>query len=1142
MSISFIHLQCHSEYSLVDGLLRIKPWIKKAVELGMPAIALTDQANLFAMIKFYREALANGIKPIIGCDIWLENEQNPTQPFQAILLCQNNTGYNNLTNLISKSYIEGQIADKPIVKKAWLIKLNQGLIMLANARTSDIAQNIIAENEKSAEELITYWNNLFLNRFFLCIAKTKRKNEHIYLKKIIKLVKKTNCPLVATNEVCFLLKEDFEAHEARVCIKDGLILNDPSRPKLYSEEQYLKSPEEMQKLFAEIPAALENTVEIAKRCNLTIELDRVSFPKYHLPEETTIEQYLNKTAQEGLGKRIAHINDLYQKRLYTELEVINKMGFADYFLIVADFIHWARENDIPVGPGRGSGAGSLVAYSLGITDIDPLQYDLLFERFLNPERISLPDFDIDFCMEGRDRVIEYITNKYGKDSVAQIITFGSMAARGVIRDVGRVLGHPYGFVDKIAKLIPMELGITLEKSLSQEETLNELYQKEDEVKILIDLAKKLEGIVRNVGKHAGGVVIAPSALTNYTPLYCDTKEMLITTQFDMNDIAAIGLIKFDFLGLRTLTIIKWTLDTINEQRKKLNKPPLDINNISLQEPEVFQNLATGKTTAIFQLESSSFTDLTKRLQPDCIEDILALVALHRPGPLQSGMVEDFINRKKGLTTITYQHPDLELILKSTYGIIVYQEQVMQIAQTLAGYTLGAADILRKAMGKKNPKEMAKQRAVFTSGSVHHGVDEKIAKYIFDLMEKFAGYGFNKSHSAAYALITYQTAWLKLHYPSAFMAAALSSDMNNTDKLIVLIKECRELGIKITPPDINRSIYKFHSVNKKQILYGLGAIKSVGETAIASILAARENGNFKDLFDFCARVDLRKVTSRVIEALINAGALDALGKHRASLISNISAAIQAAEQMNKNAMRGQMDLFGDLLTEDNIKYQSKEKAVSSWSKQVRLFNEKTALGLYLTDHPIKSYEQELQKMGICKIADLNLNGNKLCKIAGFIYNTRTIKTKRGDRMAFITIDDHSGQQEIAIFTDLFKAHRELLKKDALVIVEGDLSRDDYSGGFRFKAREVMDLDTARANLATGIKLAANQEFITQDYITALMKTLENHPHGMCPVLIHYNTPKAEAKIRLGKNWLCSPSDALLNDLVALSKDVEVEVLY
>ena len=856
---TFIHLRLHTEYSLQDGLTDIKALAKRCAKLGMPAVAVTDHSNLFALVKFYKAAQGEGVKPIAGADVLVYNDPEPASPHLLSLYVQNEAGYLALTELISRAYRENQHHGVPMVMADWLEMRNEGLIALSGARQGQIGRALLAGNKDEARRQCEHWLKVFDNRFYLELQRTSRPQEEPYILGAVDLAVEFDAPVVATNDVRFLDASDFEANEARVCIHQGRVLDDPRRPRDYSDQQYLKSPEEMAALFADLPEALENSVEIARRCNIKLTLGKNYLPQFPVPDGMTPAEFFAEESRKGLRERLAvrpptgrgSLEDrtrAYEDRLELEIGVINQMNFPGYFLIVADFIQWAKNNQIPVGPGRGSGAGSLVAYALKITDLDPIEFELLFERFLNPERVSMPDFDVDFCMDRRDEVIAYVAEKYGRDQVSQIITYGSMAAKAVVRDVGRVLGHSYGFVDKIAKLIPFELGITLDKALTDSEDLKKLYDTDEEVRTLIDLGKALEGITRNAGKHAGGVVIAPSQLIDFSPLYCEQGGDNLVTKFDKDDVEAVGLVKFDFLGLRTLTIIDWALETINKQLAEKGQPPVDITRIPLDDPKSYELLKSCQTTAVFQLESRGMKDLIKRLKPDCFEDIIALVALFRPGPLQSGMVDDYINVKHCKQKAEFPHPCLEPILKPTNGVIVYQEQVMKIAQDMAGYTLGGADLLRRAMGKKKPEEMAKQREIFVTGATEKGIDTSISGYIFDLMEKFAGYGFNKSHSAAYALVSYQTAWLKAHFPAAFMAAVLSSDMDKTDKVVVFIEECRQMKLPIRPPDINRSEFRFTVLPDGSIQYGLGAIKGVGENAITYLLEERKkNGPYADRF-------------------------------------------------------------------------------------------------------------------------------------------------------------------------------------------------------------------------------------------------------------------------------------------------------
>ncbi len=1146
MQPTFIHLRLHTEFSIQNGLIRIEDLIAAAVKFHMPAVAITDHMNLFAAVKFYQAALDAGIKPILGADCWFENPINPKQPFRLTLLCQNYQGYQNLTRLISRAYLQGrQLSEIPLLKKEWLKGAVDGLIALSGAIEGEIAQALLMGKPEQASELLKEWLGLFPDRFYLELLRTGRPQDEINLKAAIALAKTSNVPVLATNGVLFINKDDFEAHEARVCIQSGHSLHDPRRPRLYSPEQYFRSPEEMQILFKDYPEALTNTVEVAKRCNLELSLGKTFLPNFPVPDGLSIEVYLAQETQEGLKQRsllapwMKGQEQLYQDRLKFELNVINSMGFAGYFLIVADFIRWAKQNEIPVGPGRGSGAGSLVAYALRITDLDPLQFDLLFERFLNPERVSMPDFDIDFCMDGRDRVIEYVAERYGRDAVSQIITFGSMAAKAVIRDVGRVLGYPYGMVDKLAKLIPFEIGITLEKALAQEDELAQRYSKEDEVRVLMDLAKKLEGLVRNVGKHAAGVVIAPSRLTDFTPLYCESNGENLVTQFDMDDIQTVGLVKFDFLGLRTLTIIDWAVRTINSRLKNL-EAAINIEQIPLDDAATFTLLKNCATTAIFQLESRGMKDLVKRLKPDCLEDVIALVALFRPGPLQSGMVDDFINRKHGKARVEYMHPLLEPILRPTYGIILYQEQVMQIAQVLAGYTLGAADLLRRAMGKKKVEEMAKQRAIFVEGAKSRSITEEVATNIFNLMEKFADYGFNRSHSAAYALVSYQTAWLKAHYPAEFMAAVLSSDMHHTDKVVALLEECRLMKLKLLPPNINQGQFKFTIDDQGAIVYGLGAIKGMGEAAVDAIIAARKSGVFKNIFELCQRVDARKVNRRVLEVLIRSGSLDGLGTNRASLVASLDLALQTALQNFQAKQGGQGDLFGDSYSNDDLQTQMIQ--LEEWPIEERLLYEKETLGFYLNGHPLQKYENELVQFVSAKLQELDPHQHRSVVVAGWVVSLRSLYTKRGDRMAILTLEDRSGRLELAVFSEAYSTYKDLLIKDQLLIVEGEISIDEFTGNHKLMARKILNIDQAREYYGKELILHVAAEKVTLKILEDLKEFLVPFCGGGCPVSIKYSQLENQVDLALDENWRVTPTEVLFTGLRKMFGLEAVEMIY
>lgn len=1148
MPSSFVHLRVHTEYSLVDGLVRIKPLMQSLPEKGMNAVAITDHCNLFAAVKVFKAALAEGVKPILGCDLPCHDAEKPNDVAYLVLLCQNEQGYRNLTKLVSKAYQEGQYQGQPHIQYQWIKEHADGLIALSGGRSGDIGQALLAGDNEKATAQAKAWMQLFPNRFYVEIQRTNREDESVYNEQVVALAECLNLPLVATNDVRFLQEEDFDAHEARVCIHDSYTIADPRRVKRYSTKQYLRSAEEMIELFRDLPQAIENTVEISKRCTVHLELGQNYLPNFPIPDGSSVEQYLTHLAQQGLDKRLQNLfpdgnailpaeREAYDKRLKIELEVINSMGFPGYFLIVADFIQWAKQNGVPVGPGRGSGAGSLVAYALDITDLDPLQYELLFERFLNPERVSMPDFDIDFCMEGRDRVIEYVAEKYGRQSVSQIITFGTMAAKAVVRDVGRVLGHPYGFVDKLAKLIPFELGITLHKALDQEEELKRRYDDEEEVKELFDLALKLEGITRNAGKHAGGVVIAPSSLTDFTGIYCEQGSTQLVSQFDKDDVEAAGLVKFDFLGLRTLTIINWALNAINYQRNEAGSEPVNIIDIPMDDVKSFELLKACQTTAVFQLESRGMKELIHRLQPDCFEEIIALVALFRPGPLQSGMVDDFIDRKHGRATVVYPHPDLEPILKPTYGVILYQEQVMQIAQVLANYTLGAADLLRRAMGKKKPEEMAKQRAIFLEGAIARGVEEKTAAHIFDLMEKFAGYGFNKSHSAAYALVAYQTAWLKAHYPAAFMAAVMSSDMDNTDKVVTFIHECKQMNLKVLPPSVNQSYYRFTVKDESTIIYGLGAIKGLGEAAIQGLIQEREQqGVFSGLFDFCQRMDLRKVNRRAMDALIKSGAMDDWGIERATLHASSDKALQTGTQHHLKQSSGQTDLFA--LLDDDSNTEKAYVQAKPWHDKQRLDGEKETLGFYLSGHPAASYREEFSSF-TCAIVKLNSLTTKKATICGLVKSIRRILTKRGKKLAIITVEDGTGSLDVVAFSEVFDSLQESIESGKIIVVEGDISRDDYTGGMKVTANTLYGSDEARTRFAKCLKLHISAG--DKDTLPTLQSLLKAN-RGECLVQLHYKNKQAKAAINLAPKWHVNPSDDLLSALKDLFEPKRVVICY
>lgn len=1173
MTQSFVHLSVHSEFSLVDSMVRVKPLIA-ACENTMPAIAVTDRHNLFALVKFYKAAHGAGIKPIAGAELFIEGE-GEEEPFRALFLVMDPVGYSNLTQLISRSYQEGQASGSPRVERSWVEAAAEGLIMLSGGVNGDVAQAVGRGREADAQNLAKHWKSVFGDRYYLALTRTNKPGEEAYIRCACQIASQHDIPVVAVNDVCFLSEDDFSAHEARLCVQGGFVLADPTRPVTVTEQQYLKTPEQMVELFGDIPTAIENSVEIAKRCSVTLELGKPVLPDFPIPEGMSESEYLVQISEQGLNVRLAKLFDTtadnfatirqpYDERLKFEIDVIVKMGFPGYFLIVADFIRWSRENDIPVGPGRGSGAGSLVAYSLTITDLDPLAYDLLFERFLNPERVSMPDFDIDFCMDGRDRVVQYVADKYGAHRVSQIITYGTMAAKAVVRDVGRVMSQPYGFVDRLAKMVPFDVGMTLDKAMKESEDLQNAYKNEEEVREILDLAFKLEGISRNCGKHAAGVVIAPTALTDFAPLYCEPDGSSLVTQYDKDDAEEVGLVKFDFLGLRTLTIIDNALGNIEQQTGER----IDLMALPLNDPATYELFQKAQTTAVFQLESPGMKRLIERLLPNRFEEIIALVALYRPGPLQSGMVDDFVDRKHGRKQVAWPHEDYQLeilkpILEPTYGIILYQEQVMQIAQVMAGYSLGRADILRKAMGKKNPEVMALQRDGFVEGCVEKGIDKDLASNIFALVEKFAGYGFNKSHSAAYALLSYQTAWLKTHHAACFMASVLSADMDNTEKVVILIEECNTMGLEVIPPDINQSNVRFTVPDTKTVRYGLGAIKGVGESALASVLRERdENGAFADLDELCRRADPGSVNKRVLEALIKSGAADSLGVNRATVLAQLEGAIRGAQQFHRDKEAGQVDLFGLGEVEEPANTGDTGKSAEpswvhslpEWSERERLQHEKATLGLYLSGHPINEHLEELEHfthgrlLALCNkigVSDGNLPSYRQrgtpVLAAGLIFGTRFRDTSAG-KMAFITLDDRSARVEVVLRGELIETSSHLLVKDEVLVVDGEMSPDEFNGGYKIRAKEIHDLSSARARFARRLVLRLRQDQLHDEGLEALLATLSDYSSGTTPLCIEYSNEAALAEIRAGHEWRVKPQPELIRSLEQLTDESSVELVY
>jgi DNA polymerase III subunit alpha len=1133
----FVHLRMHSEFSVADGIVRVDEAVKQAAADGMPALAITDMANVFGMVKFYGASRAAGVKPLVGADCWLQNEADRDKPHRLLLLCQTRAGYLRLCELLSRAWLKNQHRARAEISASWLAEDGtEGLIALSGAAHGDVGQALLGGHNEAAERHARAWAKLFPNRYYLELQRAGQPNAEALVQRTVALATQVKLPVVATHPVQFLAPDDFKAHEARVCIAQGYVLGDQRRPKLFTPDQYFKSQAEMTKLFADVPQALENSIEIARRCNLSIELGKSRLPAFPTPNGESIDSFLAAESEKGLLKRIEKLNlkkedePRYRERLAFEIKTIVQMGYAGYFLIVADFINWAKHNGVPVGPGRGSGAGSLVAYALGITDLDPLRYDLLFERFLNPERVSMPDFDIDFCQDGRDKVIDYVRNKYGADSVSQIATFGTMAARAVVRDVGRVLDLGYNFCDQIAKLIPFQPGklITLEDARDMEPLLAEREKNEDEVKELLELGEKLEGLVRNVGMHAGGVLIAPGRLTDFCPLYAAEGTANVISQLDKDDVEAVGLVKFDFLGLTTLTILDWAERFV----RGLGDAEFSLEKIPLDDAETYKLLSSGNTTAVFQLESRGMRDMIRRARPDRFEDIIALVALYRPGPMD--LIPDFIERKHG-KRVEYLDARLEPILGPTYGIMVYQEQVMQIAQVMGGYTLGGADLLRRAMGKKKPEEMAQQRDIFVTGAEKNNLSKGKATQLFDLMEKFAGYGFNKSHAAAYALLAYQTAFMKTHHTAAFAAANLSAVMDDTDKARQFHEDAVANGITVLPPDVHASEYRFIPVDRKTVRYGLGAVRGTGESAIAAVVEARKAGPFKDLFDFCRRVDKRIVNRRVVEALVRAGAFDSIDANRARLLASVSRALEGAEQAERQA--SQNSLFGEAEVPRGGAHAYVEAA--PWDLKQKLMEEKTALGFYLSGHLFTVYERDITGFSRTPLAKLAASSHQVT-IAGIVASARTQMTRRG-RMMVVMLDDGSAQLEISVFNELFDRHRDKLKEDALLIVQGKAQKDDFSGGLRVTAEDLFDLESLRAKFAGRLKISMNGQADAKK-LQQILSPYRGNGNGTCKVFVRYQNSGAECEIALGDAWRVRPDERLLSELSAWLTPENVQVSY
>ena len=1080
----FVHLRLHTEFSVVDGTNRIDEIVKAAAADGQPALAITDLNNLFGAIKFYKEARGKGVKPVIGAEIMLEGlGADATALSRLVLLVQSKQGYLNLSELIARAYTQNVVKAQAVVKLAWLQELGEGLIALSGAQAGPIGQALVQGDVARAHELALQLGSIFAHRFYIELQRAGRVDDEAHVAAAVQLAARMKLPVVATHPVQFTLEDDYEAHEARVCIAEGEILGNQRRVRRFTREQYFKSSAQMQALFADVPSALANTLEIAKRCSLTLVLGKPQLPDFPTPEvdgqRMSPEEYFRYASHEGLKARLVHLypdadqrekqRERYEARLEFEIATILKMGFPGYFLIVGDFINWAKANGCPVGPGRGSGAGSLVAYSLKITDLDPLEYNLLFERFLNPERVSMPDFDIDFCQANRDRVIDYVKDKYGKEAVSQIVTFGTMAARAAIRDVGRVLDMSYTFCDGISKLIPNKPGthITIEGAIKAEPILAERLEKEDEVKTLVALAQKLEGMTRNVGMHAGGVLIAPGKLTDFCPLYQQPGSESAVSQYDKDDVEAIGLVKFDFLGLATLTILEIAKDLIVSRHK--GQENFAFEDLPLNDPKVYKLFSDGKTEAVFQFESRGMQGMLRDAKPTRLEDLIALNALYRPGPMD--LIPTFVARKNGREEIEYPHPLVAEMLSETYGIMVYQEQVMQTAQILGGYSLGGADMLRRAMGKKKAEEMAEHRAIFRAGAAKNNIDEAKADEVFDLMEKFAGYGFNKSHAAAYSLLAYHTAWLKVHFTAEFFCANMTVEMDDTDKLKVLFEDAQKMGLSFEPPNVNRGNYRFEPVSDKVIRYGLGAIKGTGQAAIDAIISARsESGPFSSLFDFCVRVDRSRVNKRCMEALIKAGAFDTLQLNRAALIASVDRAVDFANAAQANANQtGLFDMDGD----DSHGSSTQEPDLvetTPWGVKERLTFEKTAVGFYLSGHLFDEVALEVRRFAKRQIDDL-IDTREPQLLAGIVTDFRVINGQRG-KLALFKLDDKSGVIEARADEALINTHRNLLKDDELIVVMGKLQPDRFSGGMQLTVNQIWDLDQARCRFGKFLRVAVN----------------------------------------------------------------------
>ena len=1153
MKNNFTHLNLRTAHSLINSTINVDKLIKLAKSRKITSLAITDYLNVFEVIKFYQKCIENKIKPIIGCQIPLKEFSNINNSRNITIICQNKTGYHNLINILHKIHVDKKSNHNIQCSIDLLKNFNEGLIILTGGREGILGKNLIEMDNNILNNYKTL-KSFFNNRIFIEIQRTNHKFEGQYNNMLLSIAEKTDSPIVATNNVMFLESSDFEAHEIKVCINKKIKLDDRNSQTDYTNEQYFKSEELMDELFSDIPDAIQNIKEITQRCNLHLDLDTYHLPSFNAPKGASSDDYFDHVVNKGLNtilkKSKDNVKDVYKNRLNKEIEVIKKMDFVSYFLIVHEFISWAKNNNIPVGPGRGSGAGSLVAYALNITTIDPIEHELLFERFLNPERKSMPDFDIDFCMVNRQKIIEHITDLYGENKVSQIITYNSLSARAVIRDVGRVLGMSYTFVDRIAKLIPFGPGITIDDGMSQNIELKKEYNKNEEIKNLIDTSKKLEGLPRNVGKHAAGIVISRDNINNYVPLYRVEESNELVTQYDKDDIEKLGLVKFDILGLRTLSIIDRTVKNIKDKTNK----EININNINLDDKKVFDLLQKTLTTGVFQLESSGMRRYMGQLKPDCFDDIVSLVALYRPGPLGTNMVDDFISNKHG-KKINYEHPLLEPILSSTYGLILYQEQVMEISRTLANYTLGQADLLRRAMGKKKKKEMEEHRQKFIDGAIAKGVSSSIANSIFSKMEKFAGYGFNKSHSVAYAYISYQTAYLKTYHASEFLASALSSDMDNTDKVISLIDAANEININIDKPNINKSDYNFESVNETSILYGLGAIKGVGLNAVKHIVEERnKNGPYLNLFDFCERISHNIINIGTLDALIYSGSCDIFNENRLVMKNLLAKAISYGQQKQVSKTSGQQELFenkSDSFSVDNNLDLTKYQVKNTMESRLKILSlEKKVSGLYLSGHPINEFLPEIQSMSIKNIKsyfekyNINKDPNysEQITVSGVITNTRLQRTGKDKFINIITIDDSSARLEVVIYPDIYERYQDMIKEDEVLFLSGTLTVDDYNGSLSLKATSIVDIEIVRQKYSKRIELLITPDLSNDKILSQLTNLLEPHKNGKCPLTIKCINETHVVPLNVNDEWHIHPSSILINNLSDLLGRENIIVKY